>query len=78
VTSLETTTASALDKSFLAEHGIAVPEEVDYRFRTSSDRGNGYLGVEVVPYVMEGGQIKRVKRIVFTANFTPRVESSVS
>ena len=78
VTSLETTTASALDKAFLAEHGIAVPEEVDYRFRTSSDRGNGYLGVEVVPYVMEGGQIKRVKRIVFTANFTPRVESSVS
>lgn len=78
VIGLETAPASALDNSFLAEHGVVVLEKLDYRFRTSSDRGKGYLGVEVVPYVMEGGQIKRVKRVIFTANFTPRVESSAS
>jgi hypothetical protein len=78
IVSLETTSASSFDKLFLEEYGIAVPTELDFRFRTSSDRGKGFLGVELMPYIMEGGQLKRVKRVLFTATFSPRVEPALA
>jgi hypothetical protein len=74
---LETSNASTLDKTFLAEHGVTVPNALSYKYRTSSDRGNGFLGVEILPYIQEGDQLKRVKRIVFSAKFSPKSISAV-
>lgn len=76
VVSLETTSASAFDAQFLSESGIAAPTSISYSYRTSSDRGKDYLGIELNPYFMDGGQLKRVKSVVFSAVFTPRVQSS--
>jgi hypothetical protein len=76
VISVETAPASGFDNLFLAEQGISIPNELTYHFRTSSDRGNGYLGIEIAPYLMEGGQLKRVKRIIFSANFTQKLPSA--
>ena len=74
IVSLETTAAASFDVNFMETNGLVFHETLTYTFRTSSDRGKDYLGIELIPYIKENGQLKRVKRVVFSATFSPRVQ----
>jgi len=74
IVSLETTAAASFDVNFMETNGLVFPETLTYTFRTSSDRGKDYLGIELIPYIKENGQLKRVKRVLFSATFSPRVQ----
>jgi len=75
---IETVDASRFDREFIEAEQFDLSSGLQFQYRVASDRGKDFLGIEIVPYIMTRGQLKRVTKISFEAVFTPKVDASVS
>lgn len=63
--------ASSADLEFVNNFSIPVPKEFSFNARTASDRGKEFLGLEIAPFVLDNNQLKRIKHVSFTTNYSP-------
>lgn len=76
VASVEYANASSVDKEFIQEYGLAIPQDLSFEYRVAKDRDKDFFAVEVVPFVFIDGALKRVSKVVFTLSKTPKQSSS--
>ncbi len=61
-----TSNASNFDHQFVQENNLAIPTEFTFNYNVVSSRGKSSLGVEIVPFFIENGVLKRVTSVSFS------------
>lgn len=64
--------ASRFDKEYVKELGVEIANELSFKYRTSTDRGKEFIAIEIEPYVLQNGDLKRVKSVSFSASYELR------
>lgn len=65
-TQVNTINASSFDNQYVNENNLSIPTEFTYFYNVAGSRGKSYLGVEVVPFFIENGVLKRVTTVSFS------------
>jgi hypothetical protein len=63
--------ASAFDREFVSNLGVSLPSELAFQFRTATDRGREFIAIEIEPYVVNEGVVKRVRSVTFSLSYSP-------
>lgn len=63
---VELVSITKTDKNFIEHFNLNIPEDINYKVKNINARNEAKLGVEIIPYVKEGSDIKRIKKIRFT------------